>query len=117
MMWLLQVLLKKRLKVNMVVVQLIKILETLTLDDAFTSLIGKFRVGSSPARVSNSLSLFFNIRNAITAASGTLSSIFVNYLKNVSALLEMIISIKECNTEMHLEAKRDLVSQLFAFGR
>ena len=47
MMWLLQVLLKKRLKVNMVVVQLIKILETLTLDDAFTSLIGKFRVGSS----------------------------------------------------------------------
>ena len=31
----------------MVVVQLIKILETLTLDDAFTSLIGKFRVGSS----------------------------------------------------------------------
>ena len=47
MMWLLQVLLKKRLKVNMVVVQLIKILETLTLDDAFTSIIGKFRVGSS----------------------------------------------------------------------
>ena len=96
---------------------IIKILETLTLDDAFTSLIGKFSGGSSPARVSNSLSLFFNIRNSITAASGTLSSIFVNYFKSVSALLEMIISIKECYIEMHLEAKRDLVPQLFAFGR
>ena len=89
----------------------------MTLDDAFTSLIGKFSGGSSPARVSNSLSLFFNIRNSITAASGTLSSIFVNYFKSVSALLEMIISIKECYIEMHLEAKRYLVPQLFAFGR
>ena len=41
---------------------------------------------------------------------------FVNYLKYVSALLAMIRSVKECNSEMHLEAERTLLSQFFAFG-
>ena len=41
---------------------------------------------------------------------------FVNYLKDVSALLAMTRSFRECNVEMHLEAERALVPQLFAFG-
>ena len=41
---------------------------------------------------------------------------FVNYLKYVSVLLAMIRSVRECNTEMHLEAERALLPQLFALG-
>ena len=41
---------------------------------------------------------------------------FVNCLKDVSALLAMIRSVRECNIEMHLEAERALLPQLFAFG-
>ena len=41
---------------------------------------------------------------------------FVNYLKDVFALLAMIRSVRECNIEKHLEAERALLPQLFAFG-
>ena len=40
---------------------------------------------------------------------------FVNYLKDVSALLAIIRSVRECNIEMHLEAERALPPQLFVF--
>ena len=41
---------------------------------------------------------------------------FVNYLNDVSALLAVIISVRECNIEMNLEAERALLRQLSAFG-
>ena len=41
---------------------------------------------------------------------------FVNCLKDVSALLVMIRSVRECNTQVHLEAERALLPQLIAFG-
>ena len=37
---------------------------------------------------------------------------FVNYLKDVSALLAMIRSVTEYNIEMHLEAEKALLLQL-----
>ena len=95
-----------------------KISENLILDDTFTAPIGKFRVDRSPAPAESVIAYpnFCNIRSAITATSGTLSCMFVNYLKDVSALLAMIRSVRECNIEMNLEAERALLPQLFAFG-
>ena len=95
-----------------------KMLENLTLDDTFTALIGKLRVDPSPSLAESVIAYpnFRNIRSAITATSGTLSSMFVNYVKDVSALLAMIKSVRECNTEMLLEAERAFLPQLFAFG-
>ena len=60
---------------------------------------------------------FYNTRSGISARSGTLSSMFVNCLKDVSALLAMIRSVRECNIEVHLEEERALLPQLVAFGR
>ena len=89
-----------------------KISETLILDDTFTAPIGKFRVDRSPAPAESVIAHpnFCNIRSAITATSGTLSCMFVNYLKDVSALLAMIRSVRECNIEMNLETERALLS-------
>ena len=92
--------------------------ESLTQDDTFTALIGRLRTGPSLALVESVITHpnFCNIRSAISVTSGTSSSMFVNYLKYVSALLAVIRSVRECNTEMHLEAERALLPQLFAFG-
>ena len=97
---------------------IIKILENLTLDDSFTALIGKLRIDPSPTLAESVIAHqnFCNIRSAITNISGTLSSILLNYLKDVSTLLAMIRSVRVCNIEMHLEAARALLPQLFAFG-
>ena len=38
------------------------------------------------------------------------------FVNNVSALLAMIRSVRECNIEMHLEAEKTLLPQPFAFG-
>ena len=66
-----------------------KILENLNLDHTFTALLGKRRIDPSPALVVSVIADLncFNIGRAITATSGTLSSMFVNYLKDVLALL------------------------------
>ena len=95
-----------------------KILENLTLDDTFILLIGKLRIDPSPALVESVIAHtnFLSIRSAITATSGTLSSRFVNYLKDVSALIAMIRYVKDCNIEMHLEVEGALLPQCFAFG-
>ena len=90
--------------------RMMKVLENLTLDDTFTALISKLRVDPSPALASDS-----NIRSAITAISGTLSSMFVNCLKDVSALLAMIRFVRECNIDMHLETDNQ-TPQLFTHG-
>ena len=95
-----------------------KILENFTLDDIFTVLIGKLRADPSPVLADSVIAHpnFFNIRSTITTISGNLSSMFVNYLKDVLALLAMIRSVKECNIEMHLEAERTFQAQRFGFG-
>ena len=56
--------------------RIIKISENLTLDDTSTALIGKLRVDPSPALAESVITHpnFCNIRSAITATSGTLSS-------------------------------------------
>ena len=97
--------------------RIMKILENLILDDTFTALIGKLRVDPSPALAESVIAYpnFCNIRSAITATSETLSSMFVNYIKGVSALLAIIRSVRECNIEMHLEAERAFLPQLFVF--
>ena len=97
--------------------RIMKILENLSLGDIFTALIGKLRVDSSPVLAESAIvhPNFCNIRSAITATCGTLSSMFVNYLKDVSALLAMIRVVRKCNIEMHLEAERVLLPQPFAF--
>ena len=41
---------------------------------------------------------------------------FVNYFKDVSALLTIIRPVRRCNIEMNLEAERALLPQLFPFG-
>ena len=76
-----------------------KILESLTFDDTFTALIGKLRVDPSPALAESVIAHpnFRNIRSDVTATSGTLSFMFVNYLKDVSVLLAMVSSVRECN--------------------
>ena len=77
--------------------RIMKILENLTHDDTFTALIGKLRIDPSPALGESVITHpnFCNIRDAITATSGTLSSMFVNYLKDVSALLAMIRFVRK----------------------
>ena len=39
-----------------------------------------------------------------------------NGLKDVSALLDIISSVRKCNIEIHLEVARILLSQFLAFG-
>ena len=65
-----------------------EILQNLTLDDTFTALIGKLRTDPSPALLESIIAHqnFCNIRSAIRATSGTLSSMSVNYLKDVSVV-------------------------------
>ena len=90
----------------------------MTLDYTFTALIVKLRVDLSPELAESVIAHpnFCNIRITITATSGDLSSMFVNYLKDVSALSAMIRSVRERNIEIHLEAERALLPQPFAFG-
>ena len=96
--------------------RILKILENLALHDTLTGLIGKLRVDTSPTLAESVIAYpnFCNIRSAITATSGTLTSMFV--LKDVSALLSMIRYVREYNIGMYLEAERAKLPQLFAFG-
>ena len=67
--------------------RIMKILENLTLDDTFTALIGKLRVDPSSALAESVIAHpnFCNIRSAITVTCGTLSSMFLNYVQDISA--------------------------------
>ena len=69
-----------------------KILEKLILDNTFTAPIGKLKYDPSPALAESVVarSNFCNIRSAITATSGTLSCMFVNYLKDLLALAHLV---------------------------
>ena len=98
--------------------RIMEILKNLTLDDTLTALIGKLRADPSPTLVESVIvhPNFCNIRSTITATSWALSSMFLNYLKDVSPLLAMISSVRECIIEMHLEAERALLLQPFVFG-
>ena len=99
--------------------RIMEFLKSLTLDDTFTALIGKLRVDSSPTLVESVRAHlnFCNIRSTITATSGALSSMFLNYHKDVSPLLAIIRFVRECNTGMHLEAERALLLQLLALSQ
>ena len=81
--------------------RIMKISENLTLDDTFTALIGRLRIGPFQALVGYVIAHpnFSNIRSTITATSGTLSPIFVNYLKDVLVFLAMIMSVRECERD------------------
>ena len=94
-----------------------RILEKLSLDDeTFTALIGKIHPFLALLESFIVHANFCNIRSIIRSTSGTLSSIFVNYLKDVSAFLVTIMFVRECDIEMNLEAERVLLSRHIAFG-
>ena len=62
--------------------RIVKILENLTLDNTFTTLIGKLRVDACSAFAESVIAHpnFCNIRRAITATSENVSPMSVNYL-------------------------------------
>lgn len=62
------------------------------------------------------LTMFFNNRNIVTAKSGILSPIFVNYVKDVLQLLKVIIFVSECNIEMVSKAERALLPKFTTFA-
>ena len=91
-----------------------RILEKLSLDDeTFTALIGKIHPFLALLESFIVHANFCNIRSIITSTSGTLSSIFVNYLKE---FLVTIRFVRECDIEMNLEAERVLLPRHIAFG-
>ena len=94
-----------------------RILEKLSLDDeTFTALIGKIHPFLALLESFIVHANFCNIRSIIRSTSGTLSSIFVNYLKDVSAFLVTIRFVRECYIKMNLEAERVLLPRHIAFG-
>lgn len=94
-----------------------RILEKLSLDDeTFTALIGKIHPFLALLESFIVHANFCNIRSIIRSTSGTLSSIFVNYLKDVSAFLVTIRFVRECDIKMNLEAERVLLPRHIAFG-
>ena len=64
--------------------RIMKILENFTFDDTFTALIGTLRVDPSSTLAESVIAHlnFCNIRSTITAISGTLLFMFVNYFKD-----------------------------------
>ena len=79
-----------------------KIFENLSVDNSFASVIGQPKNSFSTVLVESVIAhhILPYIRNAVTATSAALPFIFVDYLKDVLALLGMMIY----NIEMHLEA-------------
>ena len=62
------------------------------------------------------LTMIFNNRNIVTAKSGILSPIFINYVKDVLQLLKVIIFVSECNIEMVSKAERALLPKFTTFA-
>ena len=94
-----------------------RILEKLSLDDeTFTALNCKIHPFLALLESFIVQANFCNIRSTITSTSGTLSSVFINYLKDVSAFLVMIRSVRVFDIEMNLEAERVLLPRHIAFG-
>ena len=52
----------------------------------------------------------------MSSNSGTECKMMIEYLKDVSAMLALISSVRENHIERHLQAERALLPQLFAFG-
>ena len=52
----------------------------------------------------------------MSSNSGTESEMMIEYLKDVSAMLALISSVRENYIERHIQAERALLPQLFAFG-
>ena len=63
------------------------------------------------------LDLFNFLCDEMITTSDTQSKIIVEYIHDVSALLTLISSVREFSFERHLQAERNLLSQLFAFGQ
>lgn len=95
--------------------RIVKILEDVSLDNTLTSLISKHRMRPSHTSVESviALTMIFNNRNIVTAKSGILSPIFVNY---VLQLLKVIIFVSECNIEMVSKAERALLPKFTTFA-
>ena len=98
--------------------RIVKILEDVSLDNTLTSLISKHRMRPSHTSVESviALTMIFNNRNIVTAKSGILSPIFVNYVKDVLQLLKVIIFVSECNIEMVSKAERALLPKFTTFA-
>lgn len=95
--------------------RIVKILEDVSLDNTLTSLISKHRMRPSHTSVESviALTMIFNNRNIVTAKSGILSPIFVNY---VLQLLKVINFVSECNIEMVSKAERALLPKFTTFA-
>ena len=95
--------------------RIVKILEDVSLDNTLTSLISKHRMRPSHTSEESviALTMIFNNRNIVTAKSGILSPIFVNY---VLQLLKVIIFVSECNIEMVSKAERALLPKFTTFA-
>lgn len=95
--------------------RIVKILEDVSLDNTLTSLISKHRMRPSHTSVESviALTMIFNNRNIVTAKSGILSPIFVNY---VLQLLKVIIFVSECNIEMVSKAERAFLPKFTTFA-
>ena len=52
----------------------------------------------------------------ISSIGGIETEMTIEYLKDVSAMLALISSVRENQIERHLQAERALLPQMFAFG-
>ena len=62
------------------------------------------------------LSGFKDICSSLMQSEGTQAKMMVDYLKDVSAMLCLIVAVREKSIEMHMAAERVLVTDCFAFG-
>ena len=62
------------------------------------------------------LDMFNLLCDEMLTTSGTQSKMIVEYIHDVSALLSLISSVRELSIARHLQAERNFLPQLFAFG-
>ena len=85
---------------------------------SLTEVAQALRSNISPSSLEKVLSHpdFLVWKNAMLQSSGTMGTFVVNYIKEVSAMLSFVVSFRERNMELHLEALQHLVPLLFAFN-
>ena len=89
------------------------------LDNDLKESVAALRVKQSPATLASVLAqpafqLLFE--NALSNQTGTQAKMIVEYLRDVSAMLCLISSVRENSIERHLAAERVLIPKCFAFG-
>ena len=56
------------------------------------------------------------VERVLAFEEGSDGELTVNYLKDVSLLLSLVSAVRECNSEQHLQAERNMIYLAFAYG-